>query len=151
MKLYLDTNVFISFWKDEIAKGKTPIYFGYSSERLLEEIINCKHSLITSKLVALEIKQKYPYMLEDFRKEIEKLKPINKVRILEIPDWVTTRALELNKEAKRKEEIKLGWKDCAHMLMAKEDAEAFVSWEKGQRVVAEMINLDFYSPDELLG
>lgn len=148
MRIYLDTNVFISFWKDEIAEGKLSIYFGYSSEKLLERVEDCEHFLITSKLVALEIEKKFPFMIENFKEQIEKFKQINKVRVFDISEDLVSEATKLNEQL-RKSGISIGWKDCAHILMAKKYSDCFISWEKSHREVAEKFGVPFSTPYEI--
>lgn len=147
-KLYIDANVLISVWKDEIARGKLPIYFGYYSERMLEAAIECKYNLVISKLVIGEILEKYKFLKSSLSSLINKLRGINKVEIIDAPDQLIDKAFELNQKLSKKD-VQVGWKDCFHLLLAKQSADAFVSWETQLGEIARELGLEFATPDKL--
>jgi hypothetical protein len=59
MRLYLDTNVYVSKYKDEFYGGGLPAYARYSVERLLERALACEFFVVSSDLVLKEITDKF--------------------------------------------------------------------------------------------
>jgi len=145
--LYLDTNVFLSMWLDEIGAGM-PIPFGYYSARLFEEALSCKHVLATSKIAALEVNEKFPFLLETMRDEISNLKEVGKIHIFEFDMNIQGSAVETNR-ALSKHGLNIGWKDCIHILTAKQNNATLVTWDKGMQEACRILGVKVTDPQAL--
>lgn len=139
MKLYLDTSV--SKYKDEFYGGPMPAYARYPVENLLERALACEFSIVTSDIVSRELENKFPYYASCYFDDINRLKKHKKIALAD-----TTK---LRKEIASLERIwRVGWRDCSHILMARDNAEAFVSWEKKHKKIGKAVGINVLRPDE---
>ncbi len=144
-KLYTDTNVWISLFKEESSAKWGPVT--YYAARMFEKVVESSDIILLSDLVLLEMGKKYPYLLPMAREFIGSSGlAVRRVK----PDApVFGRAAELNRELKAKLGRGIGVNDCAHFLLAKRSgAELFVSEENIHKEVGEIMGIMVIRPEE---
>jgi len=71
-KVYLDANIFLNVWFDEMIKTGEPFY---ASFKLLDAVLECKYDLILSDLLIRELAKKtsltYNQVLDNYLKPFE--------------------------------------------------------------------------------
>lgn len=141
MRIYLDTNVYLSKYKDEFYSGRIPAYAGYKAEELLERALECEFFIVTSDLISREIERTFPYYEECFFDDIKKLDLRNKLTSINSKSFYHE-SVELDKR------FDIGRKDCAHLLIAKQEADVFVSWETKLKRIGKKLGISVLRPDE---
>ncbi|MCK4327383.1 MAG: hypothetical protein KAW41_02800 [Candidatus Diapherotrites archaeon] len=143
-RIYLDTNVYLSKYRDEFYSGSVPAYARYNSEQILERTLACEFFVFSSDLVWREITSKFSYLEESFLSDMDALKEKNKMRMLESAPYLNKARMLNNKFGRT-----LGWKDCAHLLMSRDANATFISWEGKLVGAGKKIGLEVFRPDAL--
>lgn len=125
IKLYLDTNVFLSYWQQEM-RGFVPLF--ERVRRIFEETIECKYYLVISGLtiaeMALKIKVPEELVVEEYLKEFSLVQKI---------DIVSNTKQEWSEARKLAREIGLHLKDSLHVIAAKNQGCILVTEDKTHR------------------
>lgn len=146
-RLYLDANIFLSMWLDEVGAG-LPVPFGYYSGRLFDNAVSCRYYLITSKITVQEISEKFPFLLETMREEVSALRKAEKLLLCEFDSEAYKAAVETNRKLSN-QGLKIGWKDCIHILTAQKNDATLVTWDKGMQEACRGLGLKVTDPQAL--
>lgn len=111
MKLYWDTSVFVSVYKQESYRRNT-IPAEVYSRQLLDDVIACRHSIATSAITLDEVAGKYGYLVSSVKDLLAELSKLDKIAVLPYSEEKRLQAFKLD------EQLGLGWKDCLHVLEA---------------------------------
>ena len=79
----------------------------------MEDVLSCRHGVVTSTITADEIKDKFPYFQENASGLFVKLQAVGKLHLLPHNEQIVNSAVVMDKK------LKLGWKDCLHIILAK--------------------------------
>jgi len=124
-KLYLDTNIFLAYWQQEM-RGFIPLF--ERARRIFEEIIECKYYLIISDLtiteMALKINVPEEVVIEEYLKEFSLVGKMEVVSNTQ-EDWRNAKRLSGG--------ICLHLKDSLHVVAAKKRGCILVTEDKELR------------------
>ncbi|MCK4327727.1 MAG: type II toxin-antitoxin system VapC family toxin [Candidatus Diapherotrites archaeon] len=140
MRLYLDTNVWISLFKEE----GMPTYF---AERMFEKAVGNGDTVLLSDLVIQEMENVYPYLVPLMKSFIADTGLL--VERIETTGAILKKAVELNRKIAGEIGERIGVNDAAHFLLAKKSSVGFfVSGEKIHKEVGDLIGVAVIEPGE---
>lgn len=139
MKLYLDTNVFISCWTSEFRKRIIPA--GYYAEKLLEKIINEDMVLVISDLTIIELEKVLPISREQILGEyLRPYQMCNKLQIVKI----TPEKKEMAKK------FRIHFPDNFHLAVAKQEKAVLVTDDEELLQIAHESGVTALHSEQLL-
>ena len=144
MRLYLDTNVLLSFWLDEIENYNYPSHYAL---QLRERALDCEFTFVVSSVNLLEIENKYPFLIEDFKKEAQLMKRLEKLKFVSPNPEDDQFSIKLLNEFRHKGAHS---KDMQHLALAIRHADALVTMDKNLQRCAEPL-IPAPTPAQLLG
>ena len=124
MKLYLDTNIFLNFFFDEMNGLRDA---GYYSRQLLEQAMDCKFRLIISSYTEFELLNRYPFMDESLEKHKRTLRSMGKLSIVNTTYKDKQSARELTKKLKSEG---AHFADMVHVVHTMNHADVLVTRDK---------------------
>jgi predicted nucleic acid-binding protein len=130
-KIYIDSNVFISYWNMEYGRNIHD-YLEYFSEQLFERSIKCEFYILISDLVLDELDR---FIKPPRTSALSLLKPfeeLDKLKILQKSDGAWTRAKEICKT------YGTHLADALHAAFAEEERATLVTWN-----VKDFIDIEF--------
>ena len=141
-KLYLDSNIFLNVWFEEMVK------FGeifYSSKKLLEEIVNCKYLLVISELTIKELSKKTDLPIDIMYDEYLRIyKMIDKLTIVKVTKKIADDAIYLSSS------YGLHKVDALHAIMAKSNGCLLITRDAELRFAAVKYGIPTYRPEEII-
>ena len=141
-KLYLDANIFLNIWFEEMLRLSPAFYY---ARRLLDAILECKFLLIISDLTVKELSKKTGLSRDVIIQEY--LKPYEMVGKLTIIE--TTK--EMVKEAEmNSQRYGLHASDALHALIAKREECTLVTRDEELRTKGRRIGVRTALPEELV-
>ena len=142
MKIYLDSNIFLNVWFEEMVK------FGeifYSSKKLFDEIIDCKFNLVVSELTIQELSSRTELpkdlIFEEFLKIYQLLK---KLEIVKITKKVADDAIYFGSS------YGVHSADALHAMMAKSNDCILITRDRELRYAALKYGIDVKRPEEII-
>jgi len=120
-KIYVDSNVFISYWDREYGRNISDFLEYYSAE-VFRRTISCEFKLVISELTLREIRRILRLDEETLYASLNEYRELGKLEILKISKYTWAKAEEI---AKRGESHVT---DIAHALVAKEADALLVTW-----------------------
>ncbi len=140
-KIYVDANVFISYWDKEYGRNIGD-FLEYFSEEIFQRIISCEFYLVVSDFTIKEIKKIMTFSEKDVMFELNHYDEINKLEVINGTEKFWNKAKELSV----KNNIHLA--DALHTVLAKESNSTLVTWNlKDFKKVKDIVNVK--SPKEL--
>jgi len=142
IKLYLDSNIFLNVWFEEMVK------FGeifYSSKKLLDEIINCKYLLVISELTIRELSKKTDLPIDIICDEYLRIyEMISKLTIVKVTKKIAEDAVYLSSS------YGIHKVDALHAIMAKSNDCLLITRDVELRYAALKYGIATFRPEEII-
>jgi predicted nucleic acid-binding protein len=121
MKIYIDSNLFISYWDREYGRN-IENFLEYVSGEILNRTVSCEFSIIISDLTVKEIKRRMAFSDEDLDSNFKVYKDMNKLTIIVGTEALWAQAKKLSNERG------IHLSDAMHAVLAKETGAVLVTW-----------------------
>jgi predicted nucleic acid-binding protein len=141
-KIYVDSNVFLNVWFEEMQK-LTPAF--YYSRKILDAVLECRFQLVISDLTVKELSRKTGLSKEIIVKEY--MKPYEMLSKLTIVKTSMDMIREANTISR---EYRLHAADALHVLVAKNEKCSLVTRDKELTRTAKRIDVRVALPEELI-
>lgn len=141
-KVYVDSNIFLNVWFEEMLRFSPAFYY---SRKILDAILACKFQLVISDLTVKELSRKTGLSKEVIVNEY--LKPYEMVTKLTIIETSMEMIKEANTISRR---YGLHAADALHALVAKKEKCALVTRDKELTRTARRIDVRALLPEELI-
>lgn len=140
-KVYVDSNVFISFWDKEYGRNITD-FLEYYSEEVLNRVIGCEFFIVISDWTVKELMAREQVSREEL---MSALSPYQLIQKLEI---VTPDSNDFEEAKRIKKQTGIHYPDSMHAALAKKAGAIIVTWNtKDFNLVKDIIEVR--TPKEL--
>ncbi len=121
-KIYVDTNVFISYWDKEYGRNIGD-FLEYFSEEILKRVVKCEFYLIISDFVIEELLSITSLNKKEILKQFNPYFSLKKIKISKInkKDW--------EKADKLAKKYKIWKGDALHAIKAKQENAIVITWD----------------------
>jgi predicted nucleic acid-binding protein len=121
MKIYVDSNLFISYWDREYGRN-IENFLEYVSGEILNRTVSCEFSIIISDLTVKEIKRRMVFSDEELNSSLRIYKDMNKLTVIEGTEAMWSQAKKISNERG------VHMSDAMHTVFAKEAGAVLVTW-----------------------
>lgn len=139
-KIYVDSNVFISFIDKEYGRN-IENFLEYFSEEVFKRTVSCEFFIVISELVIHEVMEKMNFSDEDIEELLMPYKKLNKLIILDVDNYIWRDFVHLCKKYKTHRS------DAIHAILAKKSNSLLVTWNL--KDFKNIKDIEVRSPKEL--
>jgi predicted nucleic acid-binding protein len=140
--VYVDTNIFLNVWFEEMLKFSPAFYY---SRRILDLILECRFRLVVSDLTVKELSRKTGLTRELIVQEY--LRPFEIVGKLTVVEATVEMIQDANAMSHK---YGLHGADSFHVLVAKREGCVLVTRDTELRTTAKKVGIKVALPEELI-